>query len=84
MLHIASGTAGLILGPLAMRATKRPGPHTRLGEAYHGVRLVVCVSAPVLALLAWHRLWWFLPQTLRAGGLQEGPAETGPSSTGTT
>jgi len=60
-LHIASGTTGLILGPLAMRAPKWRGPHTRLGEAYHWVMLTVCVSAAALAILAWSRIWWFLP-----------------------
>lgn len=60
-LHIATGTTGLILGPLAMRATKRRGIHTRLGEVYHWNMLAVCVSAAVLAALAWSRLWWFLP-----------------------
>src|SRR5438874_722780 len=60
-LHIATGTTGLILGPLAMRAIKRRGLHTQLGEAYHWVMLAVCLSAAALAALAWHRLWWFLP-----------------------
>jgi uncharacterized membrane protein len=60
-IHIAAGTTGLILGPLAMRAPKRRGPHTRLGEAYHWVMLAVCLSAAGLAALAWHRIWWFLP-----------------------
>jgi uncharacterized membrane protein len=60
-LHITAGTTGLILGPLAMRAVKRRGPHTKLGEAYHWVMLTVCLSAAALAILAWHRIWWFLP-----------------------
>ena len=60
-LHIAAGATGLILGPLAMRAIKRRGPHTQLGEAYHWVMLTVCLSAAALAILAWHRIWWFLP-----------------------
>lgn len=60
-LHITAGATGLILGPLAMRATKRRGPHTRLGEAYHWVMLTVCLSASGLAILAWQRIWWFLP-----------------------
>jgi hypothetical protein len=59
--HIAAGGTGLILGPLAMRATKRRGPHTTLGETYHWVMLAVCVTATVLAVLAWNRIWWFLP-----------------------
>ena len=60
-VHIAAGTTGLILGPLAMRAPKRRGPHTRLGETYHWVMLAVCLTAAGLAILAWHRIWWFLP-----------------------
>jgi uncharacterized membrane protein YeaQ/YmgE (transglycosylase-associated protein family) len=59
--HVTTGTVALILGPLAMRAPKRRGPHTRLGEAYHWVMLGVCLTAAGMALLAWHRLWWFLP-----------------------
>jgi uncharacterized membrane protein len=60
-LHIAAGAAGLILGPIAMRARKRPGLHTRAGEAYHWVMLAVCLTASLLAVLDWERLWWFLP-----------------------
>jgi uncharacterized membrane protein len=43
--HIALGTAGLILGPVAMTARKRPRLHTKAGEAHHWVMLGVCVSA---------------------------------------
>jgi uncharacterized membrane protein len=60
-IHIAAGTTGLILGPIAMWASKYRGPHTRLGDTYHWVMLAVSVSAAALAILAWHRLWWFLP-----------------------
>ncbi|MDX6698549.1 MAG: hypothetical protein QOE65_1946 [Solirubrobacteraceae bacterium] len=60
-LHIAAGGTGLLLGPVAFAAAKRRGPHTRLGEAYHWVMLAVCVSAAGLAVLAWDRIWWFLP-----------------------
>lgn len=59
--HIALGTVGLILGPVAMTARKLPGLHTRAGEAYHWVMLGVCVSAATLAVLDWRRIWWFLP-----------------------
>lgn len=59
--HIALGTAGLILGPVAMIARKRPGLHTKTGEAYHWVMLGVCLSAGILAVLDWGRIWWFLP-----------------------
>ena len=60
-VHIAAGATGLVLGPLAMRPPKRRGSHTRRGEAYHWVMLAVCVSAAGLAVLAWQRIWWFLP-----------------------
>jgi hypothetical protein len=60
-LHIAVGTVGLVLGPIAMTARKRPGLHTRAGEAYHWVMLTVCVTAAALAALDWQRIWWFLP-----------------------
>ncbi len=60
-LHIAAGTVGLLLGPVAMWASKRPGLHTRTGEAYHWVMLTVCLTASWLAVLDWKRIWWFLP-----------------------
>lgn len=60
-LHIVAGVLGLVLGPIAMQAAKRPGRHTRVGEAYHWVMLTVCLSAATLAVLDWSRLWWFLP-----------------------
>lgn len=59
--HIAAGAAGLILGPIAMRARKEAGLHTRAGEAYHWVMLAVYLTASLLAVLDWKRLWWFLP-----------------------
>ena len=60
-LHIASGTAGLLLGPLAMSAPKRRGRHTRVGGVYHWTMLAVCLSAAALAAIDWSRIWWFLP-----------------------
>jgi len=57
LAHIALGTAGLILGPVAMASRTLPGLHTKAGEAYHWVMLGVCVSA---AILDWARIWWFL------------------------
>ncbi len=44
-----------------MTARKRPGLHTRAGEAYHWVMLGVCLTAAALAGLDWARNWWFLP-----------------------
>lgn len=60
-LHIAAGAAGLVLGPIAMRARKEPGLHTRAGETYHWVMLAVCLTASLLAVLEWKRVRWFLP-----------------------
>jgi hypothetical protein len=60
-VHIASGSLGLVLGPIAMLAPKRRGRHTKVGDVYHWNMLVVCVSAIGLAVVAWSRLWWFLP-----------------------
>lgn len=59
--HIAAGIAGLILGPIAMRAAKASRLHARAGELYHWVMLAVCLSAAGLAWLDWARSWWFLP-----------------------
>jgi fatty-acyl-CoA synthase len=58
--HIAAGALGLVLGPIAMLAAKRPGTHTRTGEVYHWVMLAICVSAALLSVLDWARIWWFL------------------------
>ena len=62
--HIAAGSAGLILGPIAMSAGKRRGLHTRAGEIYHWILLVVASSAIVLAALDWSEIWWFTPIAL--------------------
>lgn len=59
--HIGAGFTALVLGPVAMRAAKRRGLHTRVGEAYHWVVLLTCGLAAVLAFLDWERIWWFLP-----------------------
>lgn len=56
--HIVAGSLGLVLGPLAMIASKRPGRHTRAGHAYQLAVAVLTVTAVALAALAWSRLWW--------------------------
>jgi hypothetical protein len=61
VLHILAGTAGLVLGPLAMLAPKRRGRHTRVGTLYFVAMNGVCFSAAVLAVSDWARIWWFLP-----------------------
>jgi hypothetical protein len=56
-IHIGSGTAGLLLGPVAMRAPKRRGRHTTVGVAYQWVTVGLCASAVGLAALR-PSLWW--------------------------
>ena len=56
-LHIAAGSAGLIVGPLAMVARKHRGAHTRLGMTYHALVAVLTCSAIGLVLFAPGRLW---------------------------
>ena len=59
-VHIALGAVGLILGAIALLARKRRGRHTIVGEGYHWIMLSVCVTATLLAILDWQRLWWFV------------------------
>jgi len=56
--HVVAGSAGLVLGPLAMTAVKRRGRHTRAGFAYQAAVFVLVATAVGLAALAWSRLWW--------------------------
>ncbi|MGH3500968.1 MAG: hypothetical protein ACRDQA_08750 [Nocardioidaceae bacterium] len=61
-VHIASGAAGLLLGPLSMWARKRPGRgrrhwHRQLGLAYQVAVVGLCASA--LGLVAVNpSVWW--------------------------
>ena len=59
-LHITLGVTGLVLGTIALWTRKRHGRHTTVGEAYHWIMLSVCVTATVVAVLDWQRLWWFV------------------------
>ncbi len=59
--HIACGVLGLVLGLIAMCATKRRGLHTIVGNIYHWVYVCLALSACTLAVLDWPRLWWFVP-----------------------
>jgi peptidoglycan/LPS O-acetylase OafA/YrhL len=56
--HIATGSAGLLLGPLAMAAPKHRGWHTRVGLAYQVAIAALTVSALGLVAFAPGRLWW--------------------------
>jgi hypothetical protein len=57
-LHVAAGSAGLVLGPIAMFAAKRPGLHTRSGAAYYYVFIILFGSSVALAVLDMKQAWW--------------------------
>lgn len=57
VVHILSGSLGLLVGPAAMIAPKRPGWHPRLGLAYQALVAALCVSAVGLAVEK-PALWW--------------------------
>jgi hypothetical protein len=57
-VHVAAGSAGLVLGPIAMFSAKRKGVHTRTGVAYYYVFVVLFASAVALALIDFSRAWW--------------------------
>lgn len=58
VMHVAAGTIGLLLGPLALAAPKGPGWHRRLGLAYQGAVAGLTVTALGLVALSPGRLWW--------------------------
>jgi len=58
--HIAAGSAGLVIGPIAMTASKRRGRHTRAGIAYQVAVAVLAGTAVVLVAFAPGRLWGFV------------------------
>ena len=47
--HILVGIAAIVVGVAAMRVRKFSSSHTRFGEIYHWLMLVVCVSALVIS-----------------------------------
>ena len=61
ILHILCGTTGLAIAVGAFLSEKRKGIHTILGNIYHWIFLVMCMSAAALSVIDWDRLWWFLP-----------------------
>jgi hypothetical protein len=63
-VHVGAGTAGLVLGPLAMAARNRWGRHTRLGLAYQAAVALMTSTALALVALAPARLWWLAPVAL--------------------
>ena len=68
-LHVAAGSLGLVLGPLAILAEREPPYRSRLGVAYHWSVLGVALTA--LALIAFDPagLWWLVPLAALSYGL---------------
>jgi hypothetical protein len=58
VLHVGSGSLGLLLAPFGLAARKARGRHTRVGWAYAGLVTVLAGSAVGLAAFRWDRLWW--------------------------
>ncbi len=60
-LHIVSGTAALALGAGTLQASARQhATREPLLIAYLGAVFATCLTATVLALLDWSRLWWIV------------------------
>ena len=61
-IHVASGAVALLLGLLLLLAhRRRQETWERLLPAYYWTVLVVCLTAAVVSVLAWSRLWWLVP-----------------------
>ncbi len=57
IVHVAAGSMGLVVAPVAMLAPKRRGRHTSTGVVYQGATAALCASAIGLAALR-PALWW--------------------------
>lgn len=68
-LHVTVGSLGLILGPVAMWAERRPPYRSRAGAAYHWAVLAVSLSAVGLVALSFSAFWWLLPLVALSYGL---------------
>ena len=61
-LHIISGAAALALGPLAfLAASRRHSSREQALIAYLWAVFATCLTAVVVCLLDWSRLWWLIP-----------------------
>ena len=59
-LHVGAGSLGLILGPLAIRASRRGQLEGGAHSAYHWSVLAVSLTAAGLVVLDFRALWWLL------------------------
>ena len=60
-IHVAAGLSGLALGAVGMWSSKELRLHPRLGDCYFVATSVACISAGLIAISEWSRLWHFLP-----------------------
>ena len=61
-LHVVSGAVSLVLGPLALLAAARRHPSREwVLTAYLWAAFATCLTAVVVSLLDWSRLWWLVP-----------------------
>ena len=72
--HVLAGTAGLVLGPLAMHQDTRRFTAGRRGtgrasSVYRGLVLLVCASAVGLVVENRPELWWLVPVSALTYGL---------------
>lgn len=68
-LHVAVGSLGLVLGPLAMLAEREPPYRSALGVAYHWSVLGVALTALGLIAFDTAGLWWLAPLAVLSYGL---------------
>ncbi|QWF84087.1 hypothetical protein [Amycolatopsis sp. CA-230715] len=74
VVHIVTGTIGLLLGPLAMRQDTRRFASAQRGTGvlsawYRPVVLLVCLSATGLVVERRGDLWWLVPVSALTYGL---------------
>jgi hypothetical protein len=69
-LHIVSGAVAMVLGPLALLAAARQHTRRELAlTAYVWAVFATSLTAAVLALLDWSRLWWIVPLAVVSSAL---------------
>lgn len=67
--HVAAGAAGLLLGPLVLRAERDPPHRSREGRAFLLAVLALAATSAGLVALDPAGLWWLLPLAALAAGL---------------
>ncbi|MET7277500.1 hypothetical protein ABZS29_04640 [Kribbella sp. NPDC005582] len=61
IVHVAAGALAVLLGVPAIVVTLRRRRLNWVGEIYHWVIAVLCLSALVMVPYDWKRLWFFWP-----------------------